>query len=97
MPRMIVHHEILQTPLQQHAVFVKLYTGSVLDHALDVAMLDLAPASDLDRGATVGSAHRWSAHPRYRRLDRHLSSRLGFPDGAQDRIGGGALVGNASP
>ncbi len=94
MPRVIVHHEILQTGLQHHAVFVELNARGVVDDARHVTMLDLALASHFDGRPAVGSAYDRSAHAGHRRFHGHLGERFRFAHRAQDGVGNRALVGD---
>ena len=58
---MVVHHEILREELEDHAVVHQLHEGGAVDGAVDVALLDLARAAEIDDAARVGAAHGGAA------------------------------------
>ena len=93
-PGVIVHHEILQTGLQHHAIFVKLHPRGVLDHALHIAMLDLPLAPYFDGRPAVGAADGRPAHARHRHFHRRLSHPFRFAHRAQNRFRRRSLVGD---
>ena len=92
MPGVIVHHEILQTGLQHHAVFMKLHTRGALDRARHIAMLDLTLAPHFDGRTAVGPPYGRPAHARDRRFRDRLRLQLRFAHRPQNRFRRRSLV-----
>src|SRR5215472_10316431 len=94
-PGMVVDHEILREDLQHHAVFHELHAGRPVDHAIDVALLNLARETQFQHAAAIGAAQRRTAHPHHRRANIGLGADFGFVQRGQHARGHGFLIGDA--
>src|SRR5712692_6773170 len=75
---------------------MKLHTRGVLDHALDIARLDLTLAPHFDSRTAVGPPYGRPAHARHRRFHRDLRLGFRFAHRPQNRFRRRPLVGDTT-